>query len=874
MSAEIRFADLAIDGPTHSVADRWRQVAGLFADRPAIVSADSLWSYGRADLGSEAIASHLAAVPGTAAVAVLGRHSAEVAVAVLGVFKSGRPVVVLDTHQPISRLREIAELAGAGVCLVDRHTTDMARDILPAGCVVVELSTLLPPLDELVMPGLPGALRPRPAGGRDAAAIVYTSGSTGRPKGVIQTHDQMLNESADKGRRFRFTVEDRAAMVLPFGFAAGLSHMVTCLLNGVGLWCLDPRDSGTRALIGWIVDHRLTDLHCTPHLLRSLVGHLAPDQVLSTLRVVSTVGEAVYGNDVAAVRPHLPATASFFNETGSSESGTLALHEIPASAPLPPSIVPAGRLIVNKDVLLLGPDEQPAPPGEAGQIVVISDFLSGGYRDPTHAAVGKFGVAADGRPCYRMGDLGRFDGDGNLILVGRTDAAVKVRGYLVEPGDVEAAFLASGSASEVIVIPETDSSDNVRLTAYFVPKPAGRADSVAVIRRRLRELLPEYMVPTSIMQLTQLPRNERGKVDRTALPPVPAPVRMSPPESRQDVVMADAWQQVLGLDYIDLDDEFTVMGGDSLSVEELLAIVEQRYGVRLVSSDLVESPTLREFSRRVSMESVALPRHPDVVRLQVGDGGDPIFCFAGSGALALSFGPLSRHMVRHPVFAFQAHGLEGRGIPDWSVQASARRFLQTIRLLQPQGPYVLLGHSFGGLVALEIAQMLHAAEETVDLVGVLDTYLPENAGALPPSVGAPAAVSRRGRTVLRRVGGAFAKQLRRALPEVITGRAYRHLLAKLTALFVGVVVFDGQRQFDSFFEQGVLISHRYRPRPYAGRVVVVQTDDNPAEARSWDRILTGQTRHVRIKSEHSAMLREPHAAEIAAILADEYPKLR
>lgn len=873
---------LMVPGACQFVLDRWSAVVHSLGDQPALSSPGVSYTFGEADALSDVVAvGLLRELPDDeVAVATLVDHTADGLIALLGVMKAGRVVVVLDRHLPASRLRQISELAGTMTCLAD------ARDAVDAQKLGAPLTKVLRLDDLTAEANLAGgdvdrrsvspdrgsaAVDSSVRGGQDALSIVFTSGSTGRPKGVVQTHGQILNDAFAHRERFRITQDDRVALVLPYGFAAGLSLLFGALLNGAGVWSYDPREGGTRGLVAWLTEQRLSTIHCTPHLLRSLVGVLSPGDVFESLRFVATVGEAIHGRDVEAIRPHLPAGASFFNWTGSSEMGILALHEICGGSPLPAGVVPAGRPVANKEVRLLREDGTVAEDGESGEIVTTSDYLSGGYWKDDEGNAARFTVDPDGRRVCRQGDMGRFDEHGDLILLGRVDAAIKVRGYLVEPGEIEAAFLASEGVQEVVVVPIVEPPAPTRLVAYVVPRSSLRAESPAAMRRRLRVQLPEYMVPSVIVQLPELPRNERGKVERSGLPTVQAASQSAPPTNQWEIVVGDLWSEVLGLGFVGLDDDFMALGGDSLSAEEMLIIVQERFGVALVSTDLIDAPTLREFTRRVTLGSASLPSHPDVVTLQSGGTKTPLFCFAGSGALALTFLPLSRHIDDCPIYAFQAHGLEKRALPDWTVEATSRRYLQIIRIVQPRGPYTLLGHSFGGLVALEIARVLTDAGERVDFVGLLDTYLPRSAGLQPTPI-FESMVDRPSAPTLLRLGRQLVNPvIHRLLPDGLP--ALRQWSRQGRAYLAGMVPFSGQRQFDAFFDQGIITSRRFKLRPYAGRALVVLADNNPDGPDAWKPFLTGPHEFINLRSEHTSLLREPYAAELAAILATKFAQV-
>jgi amino acid adenylation domain-containing protein len=858
---------LTVPGGSESVLERWASVVAAVGGRPALSSEGTSYTFAEVDVLSDVVAARLKhRLPeADAPVAMVLDHGADAVVALLALMKLGRMAVTLDPHLPSERLRQIVELAGSASCLVDARHTSTVSDLGRSLSDVVRLDELLA---EAAAGGAESADVPAPPATTrdDGFCLVFTSGSSGRPKGVVYTHGQALNDAFVGARRYHITPDDRVAQVLPLSFAAGTALLVMALLNGAGVWLYDPRDKGIRGLAGWIADMRMSTFHCTPHLLRSLIAALVPDDVLGTVRLVSTVGEAVYGRDYEALRPHLRPGASFVNWSGSSEIGVLSFHEVRDGDPVPAGVLPAGLPVANRTVRVLNADGTATGPGEAGELVVVSDYLSGGYWNDAEADAARFGVDAEGRRICRQGDLARIDDDGVLHLLGRQDAAVKVRGYLVDPSEVEAAILDAEAVAEAVVVAVTEPSAPTRLVAYVAPDPRVRAESVGATRRRLRAKLPEYMVPSTIVMMPSLPRNERGKVDRQQLPVPRESAVATPPTTQWEIVMGDLWAEILGLGQVGLDDDFMALGGDSLSVEEMLVEVAERFGVALVTSDLVEAPTLREFTRRATLGSAALPSHPLVATLRSGGSGTPLFCFAGGGSLTLSFVPLSRHITDRPVYAFQSQGLERRALPDRSVESAARRALELMRFVQPTGPYLLLGHSFGGLIALEIARRLAEAGERVDLVGLLDTYLPESGNLVPPGMAVgdqpPASGS------MRLLGNTTGARVRRVLTEGLPGLdRWKHYARVRLA---GVVQFSGQNQYDAFFTHAGRVGSRYRVRPYAGRALLVLAGSNPDGPKRWARYLTGPTRVVDLPAEHGSLVREPYATRIAALLHNEF----
>ncbi len=826
-------------------------------------------------------------------VGVMVAHGVGSVTTILGLVHAGRTVVALDPFLPEARLQHVVSLAGIVDVVADAEHHDRARALVSGVLLSAEAVTAEArerAASDAVAPTVPAAAA---RGGQDPLDIIFTSGSTGAPKGVVMTHRQALVDMAAERTAFRFVPGDRVASVLPHGFAAGFMLVLSSLSAGASVHLADPRKLGIDRLATWVRDARLTTLHTTPHLVRSLVGGLGTtDERLHGLRLVATVGEAVTGPDVVALRPLLGPTASFCNWTGSSETNVYAVNEIAAGEPVPERSIPSGHIVAGKRIEIRRPDGTLADVGESGAVVCVSDAMTSGYWGAPDVTATRAGTAEDGTPTWSIGDLGRFDEDGKLTLLGRADDAVKVRGYLVEPSEVEAALRTVDAVREAAVIAVKAPPAPTRLVAYVVASAGRRSPSPAAIRKALRELLPDYMVPTAVVPMPALPRNERGKVDRAALPPAPAFGSVLDEDGQPlgedgrplgedtfdqwELAVGLIWAEVLGLPTIGtlqlpaigLDDDFSALGGDSLSAEEMLAAVDDRLGVDLPSAELLEHPTLRAFAARIRRGASASPSHPDVVALADRSAGPAARCSASRCRRARAdLRPLTRHLADHPVYAFQQHGIERRAVPDWSVAAMARRYIELMRIAQPSGPYTIVGHSFGGIVALEMAAVLTAAGQEVERVVLLDTYLPGRAADQAEAVefgeldlgggrgGRPAFGPR------TRSGSAFRERVVAPLGQLgRRGRAYG----------AGMFRWAGQRQFRAFFDHALIVSRGHRPSRYEGPVTLVVADGNEADAARWAPFLVGEVDEVRMHCEHNSVLREPHVATLAAALEERF----
>ncbi|SDC39617.1 Acyl-CoA synthetase (AMP-forming)/AMP-acid ligase II [Geodermatophilus telluris] len=798
----------------------------------------------------------------TAPVAVLGTPSAALVVAMVGVVLSGRPLVVLDSQLPVGRLQQIQEMAGAALCLAEPALRDRVAGLRDAP-VVADLHEVVAPGGEFPA-GTPEPDGPRPAL-TSPATIVFTSGSTGRPKGVVHSHGLVLAEAALTARHLGIGPGTRVAQLLPPSFSLGEHCVFGTLLAGGSLHVLDPRAAGIRGVPDWLRREGVQVTSLTPSLLRAVAGATPDGEPLDDLRLVACAGEALQARDVRTARERLgPVTV--VNGLGSSETCQITFLPLGPEDPLPDGAVPAGRPVETKDVEVVDGEGRVLPPGEVGGLRVTAPFLSS-YLD---GGGDVFRATDDGRQSFRMGDRARFDEAGVLHVLGRADDAVKVGGYLVEPAEVEAALRGQSGVADAAVLAVPTGSD-ARLVGYAVPDGAGRTPSPAQLRRGLVAALPSWMVPAEIRLLGELPRTERGKVDRGALPR-PAPPSDEPPQGEWERRVAELFATVLGRRDVGRDVSLTSLGGDSLTVEELLTRMAEQYGVVLSTSDVAEAPTVRELAAVLAAHGAgsgpdAAPapgrrrgRHGSLVALRATGERPPVLCFAGAGAGGQAFLPLADALgPDQPVFAFQPHGLEEWALPDLTVRMAARRHLRRVRELQPSGPYRLVGHSMGGLVALQVARLLTAAGEDVRAVTLIDTFAPPS---LARRAGLPSTDGKRSEVLFALsdppVGGADD-----ATPPP------RELWRRRVVALLGPLVRPSATRMEGLRELGVRTSLMHRPQPWSGRVRVYVSHLNPDDPQAWRALLPGPIDVVTLNGDHNSLLRSPHVEEIARGIAED-----
>ncbi|WP_232374701.1 alpha/beta fold hydrolase [Mycolicibacterium mengxianglii] len=822
---------------------RFLETADAHGDEMALRTADGAVTYRQlasaAAAWSTTMRHHVSPDSTIALLAGLGPDSAAT---VLGAMAAGRVLTSLDPRLPVHRTRAIVDMLGAHGRPVGMIVTDDANQAhageLATGAAVHRVESPPEVSGAAAWPDVP-------AGVDTLTTVQFTSGSTGVPKAVLHANGMWLCDAILMRTRFDITPGRRIALCMPVSFGAGINILLGALMSGADILGIDPRDVAPAAALRQLRGRDVEILVCTPSFLNALID-AAAGTTLPTLTRIVTTGEPANVPLVRRARTLAPA-AVFTNWVGSSEANAISTYDIAPGDELPSGVIPAGDPAPLKRVTIAGD----------GTMSVTSRYLGMGYLvDPGDNASVRFAANSDGTRTVVTGDRARWSAEagGTLMLLGRADTAVKIRGYLVEPAEIEAALLEHPAIREAAVRVDTTGGAPV-LAAYAAPVAHVRAPSVAELRATLHEKLPTWMVPTHILTLAALPRTERGKVDLQALPePVRGP--LVTPCGATEEQLAKIWAQALALEAVGRTENFYALGGDSLTVQAVLSRVARQFGVQLPPSSVAGAPTVAQFAAVVHDRISRSGERPDALACTTvalrpisGDTtAPPIFCFAGAGASALSFTAFAdRVRPTVPVYAFQPQGLENRAIPDWTVGAAARRHLADLRRLQPHGPYQLVGHSLGGFIALEVARQLRELGETVEMVTLLDPYLPPRAmraarGRLPDAT----------------------------LTLDATPRSKRELwIRRLCLPLAGIVQFDPQTQASMLEAVGTRVGRFHKPRPWPGRALVVLSHLNDDDPRLWPFVLAGRLRITRITCDHESIVREPHIRQVVSLIEDE-----
>ena len=716
-----------------AITTRFEAQAARSAARLAVRGRDAALTYADLDAFANRIAWAVLDRTGRPAgvTALLLEHDAALVAAALGVLKAGGCYVPLDPASPSERTLAVLVDSGAQSIVADGRHRALADELAArAGGGVRVLDVDETRRQPSARPGIVVAA--------DAPCfVVYTSGSTGRPKGVCHEHRTVVHGAWAYGALAEIDADDRLSLLHSLGAMAGATTLFGALLNGAALLPFDVKRHGVERLAAWLAAERVTCLHTVPTAFRRLAPHVPGTRAADAVRLVRLGGEAVTQTEWRLWRRHFRERSQLQVSLSASEAGLFRLASYDRHADPPEVVLPVGHAVPDKEVVLVDDAGTPVAPGEVGHVVVKSPYLFSGYwRQPDETARVRSVDPVDGRAIFRTGDLGRFTADGRLLHVGRSDAQLKIDGHRVETAEVEHVLRGVEWIRDAAVVPRRRGPNDVRLVGFVAPAAVGTEDRPAM-REHLRRLLPAHMVPAAVVVVDELPLLRDGKLDRRALEERAGAVGAPhvAPRNPVEETLLEIWERALGVTGLGVDDDFFLaLGGDSLAAVQILAAVEEVFGQGLPLDAFHEATTVGTMAARLLDGGW---RAPENGRLVVHPAGarPPLFGICGAFGHALRLMLVGQALDEQQPF----HGLQPPGM-DWertgcrTIEAMAAHYRSEIRRIQPHGPYHLLGTSFGGVMAFEVAVQLQRAGEEVALLAMIDTT--------PPDCVTPAGVDR------------------------------------------------------------------------------------------------------------------------------------
>ena len=841
----------------------------------AVASANVSLTYAALERRSNRLAHHLRAlgVGPERIVGVCMERSTDVLVATLAVLKAGGAFLPLDPTYPADRLRfQLEDANAAAVLTQQRLQSGLPATRAPVVAIDGAWEDTAPREEEAPRTGV---------GPRDLAYVIYTSGSTGTPKGVMVEHRAVCNHLRWRQHAIPLTVTDTVLQRTPLTFDPSVWELFGPLTAGARVLMAPPTTaSDSAALVRLVADEAVTVLQAVPAVLEALVDEPELDRCQALRRVICG-GEPLATQLQERLLAQLPV--ELHHVYGPTEA-TIETTHWRCGPTAEPTIAPIGRPIANATVHILDDALQPVPIGAVGELCIGGAGLTRGYLDRPDLTAQRFiphpWHSTPGARLYRSGDLGRWRPDGNIEFLGRADQQVKVRGFRVEPGEVEAALHEHAGIREVAVVACEPAPGDRRLVAFATV--AGDHANVADLHRHAADRLPDYMLPSSILLRDDLPRTASGKVDRERLvheaheragdaPHGPGSGPPSEPAAPRDPVelrLVQIWEGLFPGCPVGVTDDFFDLGGHSLLAMRATARIRAAFGADLPVSSLIAERTIERLACLLRAQD--RPRSPLVALQPRGDERPFVWVHPVSGTV-FCYVELARAMgAARPFYAFEAVGLRAGEQPHDQIEDMAANYVAALRELQATGPYLLGGWSMGGMIAFEMARQLEAAGEHVAFLALLDTpHSPALAEPAHPDQG----------VLLHR----FAQDIGLS-PDQLTVSADDFWQldpdAQLTCLLeqpraTGLLPPDmGMPELRRHLRVLTHNSQAMRahvPRHYAGRLTLFEARDRNGDsatdnASAWgEHAGGGVTRYV-VAGNHYTMLRQPHVDALAAQL--------
>ena len=666
-------------------------------------------------------------------VGIYADRSIDLVIALLAVLQAGGAYVPLDPAYPPARLAAIIDDTELQLVLTQSH---LVADLQSSGLDLASINSILLDTEWAKVANESTELVTIATTPANLAYIMYTSGSTGKPQGVqitigqvecyLQAVNQVLNIQADDiylhSASFSFSSSIRQ-LLLPL--AQGAKVVITSKENTTNLF----------SLIELIQTEQITVVDTVASVWNYLLIGLAQTEgqqksrlMDSQIRLLTFSGGILTAQLLERVRSQFQQSPQIVNIYGQTETIGVCAYQIPAEPMGSNGYAPVGTAYPHNQLYVLDDLLQPVATAQTGELYVSGASLPRGYLNNIELNARKFipnplSQAQQSAWLYKTGDLARYLPDGNLEIVGRQDFQVKIRGMRVEIEEVETVLTQHPQIQQAAVVGKQNSAGENIIVAYIVPD-CPQID-LSGVRSFLKTKLTDYMMPSAIEILDALPLTPNNKLDRKRLPePSRESLSIVHPRDQLEQQLVQIWEKVLDLKQIGINDSFFDLGGHSLVALQLFAEIEKIWHKKLRLAVLLESPTIAKLASIIRTGDT--PEWSPLVLLKPGDSNSsPLFCIHPIGGNLFDYHALSKKLDhQRPIYGLQPRGIDGKQPPIDRIEDMASYFIQAIQTIQPLGPYFIVGYSFGGIVAFDLARQLTEQGEKVAFLGLLDIRCP------------------------------------------------------------------------------------------------------------------------------------------------------
>jgi amino acid adenylation domain-containing protein len=796
-------------------------------------------------------------------VGIYAERSVDLVIAILGVIQAGGAYIPLDPAYPQERLAAIITDTKLQLILTQSH---LVSDIISPDLDLFLLDT---EWDKVAIES--AELAPAKTTPANLAYVMYTSGSTGKPQGVQITIGQVECYLTALNEIVRIQPDDIYLHSASFSFSSSIRQLLLPLTQGAKVVITSKANTtNLLSLIELIQTENITIFDTVASVWNYLLIGLAEmeqdrqSQLLnSRIRLLTFSGGLLTAQLLSQVRSQFPQPPEIINIYGQTETIGVCAYPIPDDFNSSDGYAPVGSAYTHNQLYVLDELLQPVATAQTGELYVSGSSLARGYLNNPQLNAKKFipnpfSNERQSGLLYKTGDLARYLPDGNLEIVGRQDFQVKIRGMRVEIEEIETVLMQHPDVRQAAVVGKENSAGEQIIVAYIVSNQV--QIEIGDVRSFLKTKLTDYMIPSVFEILEALPLTPNNKLDRKRLPePSREKFIVVEPRDELELQLVNMWEKVLGINQLGINDNFFDLGGHSLIALQLFIEIERIWGKRLLLATLFESPTILELANAIRQEEYRSDWSP-LLLMKAGIDRSPLFCIHPIGGNLFNYQILSRKLeTDRPIYGLQSLGLDGQQQPLDRIEDMASYFIEAIQTVQPQGPYFLLGYSFGGIIAFEMARQLANRGEKVAFLGLLDIRCPSIAELDTPfREWIDIQIDQLGKLT-------FKEKLKYILDRIVNrqSKAYRD---EIVATLSNLEIFTPE--LVKILDCNVRARENYSPQVYAGTATIFWSEyqdwyiDQHPEL-GWGKLVAEGLILQRIPGNHTTLMQEPHVQVLA-----------
>lgn len=815
--------------------------AKVYNHKVAVKTSNGSWSYEELNNRANQVANHLidsGVGPGDL-VGVCSLRTEKLIIALFGIMKAGAAYVPLDPKFPDERLYYMLEKSEVKMVLIQRAQKDRFESFSNILFIEDILSSKSSNIHAPISLSLDST-----------CYILFTSGSTGKPKGVEVTHLNVLNFLLSMTKKPGLGVDDNLLSVTTFSFDISVLELFLPLINGATVYLANEEqviDGDELARI--IKDEEVTCMQATPSTWRLL---LASGWSGSSYLKILCGGEPM-PRDLA--HKLLSLSKEVWNMYGPTETTVWSTIQ---KISIDDKKILIGTPIDNTCVYILNDEGSSCPIGVEGNLFIGGLGVAKGYIKDSDQTQMRFvnNPFRDGEIIYNTGDMARFDHNGNIECLGRSDDQVKVRGFRIELGEIEEVALALSNVLECAV---KVSANNIYI--YIVT-----AEEQPLFEERLKKIfkekLPSYMVPQRIIFLKSLPKTLNGKIDKKFLNEKLGifssddKVYKEAATTETIIVISKIWRDILELEVIDIHENFFNLGGHSISAVDIFGVINDRFNLNLPLSAIFEATTIKSLSDMVDdlirKNDAELEQLKCLILIKSGKKNqEAVFCFHGVGGNVLNYYPLGEDVGERSFFGVQSVGVNGEDRLVETIPEMAAIYIEEIKKVQPQGPYILTGGSMGGMVALEVAVQLKSRGDEIKALVMFDTLGPDldfkNSGTIKINL-------------LIRIKNSLSFKFFKFLNFI---RTQFYIIRNVSIPY--------SLRFLSIEDKNYAALRSYTPEIYEGGIVLIRAPETSNgwyadPYLGWRKVINGKIDIIEINGDHNNFIESPEMSEAFKII--------